>query len=153
MAHDYRVTARTDMNGAAEVEMGRSLVPFDARWGDDASGLAGPAEMLCAAFAACLLKNLERVGQLMPFSYETAEVTVTAYRRDVPPSFSAFDYEMTVVTDEPPERVQLLHRNLRKFGTVYNTLSAVCDISGKLVPVPRLLAGDRLEPVSLAPGS
>jgi len=32
---------------------------------------------------------------------------------------------MRLVTDEDERRVDLLHRNLRQFGTVYNTLAAV----------------------------
>jgi hypothetical protein len=41
-----------------------------------------------------------------------------------------------VVTDEPERRVELAHRNLRNYGTVYNTLAAVCDVHGEMVAVP-----------------
>lgn len=33
--------------------------------------------------------------------------------------------------------IELLHRNLRQFGTVYNTLAAVCDVHGRIVPIAR----------------
>ena len=39
-----------------------------------------------------------------------------------------------MLTDEPPKRVDLLQRNLAKYGTVYNTLAEVCEISGDIVP-------------------
>lgn len=45
-------------------------------------------------------------------------------------------YEMRITTDEPPRRIDLVHRNLRKFGTVYNTLAAVCQIDGQLTATP-----------------
>ena len=51
-----------------------------------------------------------------------------------PPRFTAICYELRVLTDEPPKRVDLLQRNLAKYGTVYNTLAEVCEISGDIVP-------------------
>lgn len=134
---DYRVTARTVGPGRARAEAGNEMIDFDASWASvDPSGLPGPAELLRSAFAACLIKNVERSAQLMPFRYEQAEVDVTAHRQDSPPKFTTIRYELRVTTDEPDERAQLLHRNLRKFGTVYNTLAATCDVDGSLRPVP-----------------
>jgi hypothetical protein len=37
-----------------------------------------------------------------------------------------------LATDEPPERVELLRRNLVKFGSVYNTLAAVFEVTGTI---------------------
>lgn len=59
------------------------------------------------AFAACLLKNLARAGSIT----------------------------LHVTTDESPRRVELVHRNLRNYGTVFNTLAQVCDVHGRLLPV------------------
>jgi hypothetical protein len=39
-------------------------------------------------------------------------------------------YLMRIVTDEPERRLELVHRNLRNHGTVYNTLAAACDVHG-----------------------
>jgi len=44
------------------------------------SGLPGPAELLASAFAACLLKNIEREGHLLSFRYQRVEVDVTVRR-------------------------------------------------------------------------
>ena len=44
-------------------------------------------------------------------------------------------YRLEVVTDEPPERVDLLHRNIRRHGTVYNTLAAARDVDGGIVAI------------------
>ena len=128
----YVVTARS-AGGTAEVMAGRSELGLDVRWGEPPSGLPGPAELLASAFAACLLKNLERSRSMLSFSYRSAEVRVTARRQDAPPRFVEITYRLTVATDESERRLDLVHRNLRKFGTVYNTLAAVCDVHGEVV--------------------
>lgn len=113
----------------------RRSLSIHAGAADESSGLPGPAELLASAFAACLLKNVERASQLMPFDYRGAAVDATAHRQDIPPRFTQMTYEIPVVTDESEDRAELLHRNLRKFGTVYNTLAAVC-IEDRLVRKP-----------------
>ncbi len=132
----YRVRARSIGGGRAEAAAGTETIAFDASWGSEPSGLPGPAELLASALAACLLKSLERSGQLLPFRYEGAEVDVSARRQDAPPKFAEVTWEMRLVTDEPEHRVDLLDRNLRRFGTVYNTLSAACAIEGRIVTTP-----------------
>jgi uncharacterized OsmC-like protein len=132
----YTVRARTSSGGRAEVDAGTETVAFDASWAAEPTGLPGPAELLASAFAACVLKNTERASQLLPFRYERAEVDVVARRQDKPPQFVEITYQLRLVTDEPQNRVELLHRNLRKFGTVYSTLAAACTIDGQVVVTP-----------------
>ncbi|WP_219070870.1 OsmC family protein [Candidatus Mycobacterium methanotrophicum] len=115
---------------------GTETIAFDASWASEPSGLPGPAELLASAFAACLLKSLERSGQLLPFRYDHAEVDVAARRQDAPPKFVEITWEMRLVTDEPQHHVDLLDRNLRRFGTVYNTLAAACAIEGRILTTP-----------------
>ncbi|HQI66703.1 MAG TPA: hypothetical protein PLJ54_10015, partial [Rhodoglobus sp.] len=67
--------------------------------------------------------------------YDSAEVTITAHRQDVPPKFTELEYELRIVTAESERRVDLLHRNLQQFGTIYNTLAAACDVHGTIVVV------------------
>ncbi len=136
----YAIQARTTAPGRAEVVAGQETIVFDASWGAEPVGLPGPAELLAAAFAACLLKNLARAGQLLEFRYSYAEVDVTARRQDSPPKFVEVAYELRVTTEETEHRVDLVHLNLRKYGTVFNTLGAACDVHGQVVvvrPVPR----------------
>ena len=115
--------------------VGSETVAFDASWGAEPSGLPGPAELLAAALAACLLKNLARTSDLLGFSFEDAEVEVTARRQDRPPRFVEVAYSVRITTDEPERRVELVHTNLRKYGTVVNTLAAACDVHGEVVAV------------------
>lgn len=129
----YRVRARTTPDGPARIEAADQMIPVDAAWDRPPSGQPGPAELLAAALAACLLKNLNRAGRLLPFHYADAEVDVLARRQDTPPRFTRFTYELRLVADEPQRRVDLLHHNLRRHGTVYNTLAATCDVQGRIV--------------------
>jgi hypothetical protein len=39
-------------------------------------------------------------------------------------------YELTVDTDEPPRRLELLHANVRKYGTISNTLALAVPLTG-----------------------
>lgn len=132
----YHVDAETCASGTGTIRTKATDLAFDAspRQGDE---LPGPADLLTAAFAACMLKNVQRMAQLMPFSFSTARIVVDAHRQDSPPRMDRIRYRLEVVTDEPPERVELLHRNVRKHGTITNTLAAVCDVEGEIVAVCR----------------
>ena len=72
---------------------------------------------------------------MMPFRYDSAEVDVQARRQDAPPSFVELAYEIRVVTTEDQRHIDMLHRNVKQFGTVFNTLAAVCEVHGTLIAV------------------
>ncbi|HEY0949839.1 OsmC family protein [Nocardioides sp.] len=137
----YRIHGRSVAGGDAHVEAATVTVPFDAGWNAPSKGLPGPAELLACSLAACLLKNLARAGALLSFDYDDAEVEVTARRQDTPPKFVEMTYVLRVTTDEPERRVKLLHSNLSRFGTIYNTLASACDVHGEVVATPRAAAG------------
>jgi uncharacterized OsmC-like protein len=130
----YEVSARIVHPGASEIEAKDVRVRFDSSPGQG-DALPGPAELLCGAFAACLLKNVERFSQMLPFEQRGASVRVTAERQQNPPRFTSIRFELHVVTDEPPRRVELLQRHLTKRGTVYNRLAAVCDVEDEVLAV------------------
>lgn len=133
--HRYDVTATTTGTGASSIRAKQSDLRFDSspRQGDE---LPGPADLLTAAFAACIIKNVERMGELLPFAYEKATVEVTAERQDAPPKITRITYVLTVVTDESDQRVDLLQRNIERHGTIFNTLAAVCDVTGTVSALP-----------------
>jgi uncharacterized OsmC-like protein len=137
----YTVRAQVVSPGVSrgEVEGKTETIMFDTSAGQSPS-LPGPADLLVAAFAACVLKNVERMSRLQPFRYEAAEIEVTAEREDRPPRISQIRYRLTVTTDEPQRRLDLLHRNIARQGTIYNTLARSCDVAGELVAMP---SGDR----------
>jgi uncharacterized OsmC-like protein len=92
-----------------------------------------PAELLLAALSACMIKGIERVTPMLKFSLRGVEIRVHAVRQDTPPRLESIDYEIRVDTDEPDRRLELLHDNVRKFGTVFNTVAPGTTLTGVLV--------------------
>ena len=44
----------------------------------------------------------------------------------------SIDYEIFVNTDEPDRRLDLLHCNVKKYGTVFNTVAPGTQLNGRL---------------------
>ena len=61
---------------------------------------------------------------------------VVVEREEPPPRIVRARYALRVETDEPERRVELLHRNIRRFGTTTNTLAAACDLQREIVAIP-----------------
>jgi uncharacterized OsmC-like protein len=59
-------------------------------------------------------------------------VTISGVRQDVPPRRESITYEIVVDTDEPDQRLELLHNNVRKYGTVFNTVAPGTELTGVL---------------------
>jgi uncharacterized OsmC-like protein len=132
MTSSYQVVGVSRPGGHARIRCNATDVKADA--GSISDGIRpGPAELLCASLAACLLKNIERYSEILPFSYEKATVEIEAIRQDSPPLMTSLHYRVEVVSNEPENRGKLLHRNIRKFGTITNTLAAACELTGELV--------------------
>lgn len=92
-----------------------------------------PAELLLAALAACMLKGIERVTPILHFSLRSVRVVFHGVRQDVPPRLESIRYEIIVDSDEPDRRLELLHENVRRYGTVFNTVAPGTDLQGTLV--------------------
>ncbi len=91
-----------------------------------------PAELLLAALSACMIKGIERVVPILKFELRGVEVRVHGVRQDVPPRMESIAYEIVVDTNEPDRRLALLHDNVRKYGTVFNTVAPGTELSGVL---------------------
>jgi uncharacterized OsmC-like protein len=89
-----------------------------------------PAELLLAALSACMIKGIERVVPILKFELRGVEVIVVGVRQDVPPRMESIRYEIIVDTDESDRRIDLLHDNVKKYGTVFNTVAPGTDLSG-----------------------
>lgn len=92
-----------------------------------------PAELLLAALTACMVKGIERVAPILKFQYQGVEVQVDGVRQDVPPKMESIRYRIVVDTQESDQRLNLLHDNVKKYGTVFNTVSPGTDLQGVLV--------------------
>jgi len=91
-----------------------------------------PAELLLAALSACMIKGIERVMPILKFSLRGVEVRVHGVRQDVPPKMESITYEIVVDTDEPDQRLDLLHYNVKQYGTVFNTVVPGTVLRGAL---------------------
>ncbi|MCK9262037.1 MAG: OsmC family protein [Azoarcus sp.] len=91
-----------------------------------------PAELLLAALAACMIKGIERITPILKFDLRGVEIRIHGVRQDVPPKMESISYEILVDTDESAQRLKLLHDNVKKYGTVFNTVAPGTMLSGDL---------------------
>ena len=127
----YSAKGFNSPGGAARIEALQATIAFDGSPGMG-DAVPGPAHLLAGAFAACLLKNVERFHTMLPFEYSEASVEIELERQDAPPAIVRATYVLEVHSDEPLARCALLHKNVRKYGTVTNTLAAACELEGSL---------------------
>jgi len=67
---------------------------------------------------------------MLSFDLRGVEVSLHGVRRDS--SMIRIDYEIVVDTEEGDARLDLLHRNLQKYGAIFNTLAGVTDLAGTI---------------------
>ena len=91
-----------------------------------------PAELFLASVAACMIKGIERVIPILHFDLRGVEIRLRGVRQDKPPKMTEIEYELIVDTDEPDRRLDLLHENVRKFGTISNTVAAATNLHGQI---------------------
>ena len=131
MGMSFHISAHREGPHASLVECKSARIEID-------TDLAGrldafnPAELLLAALAGCILKGIERVCPILQFQLRAVHVDIDGVRQDVPPRLEAISYRILVDTDESDARLDLLHENVRKYGTVYNTVAPGTILSGTL---------------------
>lgn len=128
---EYRVNARRiDQHGSeASAKEATLVLDTDMKGRVDAFN---PAELFLASIAACMLKGIERVTPMIHFQLRGVEVRLHGIRQDAPPMMVAVDYELIVDTEEDDRRLELLHSNVRKYGTIYNTVSRATKLEGTI---------------------
>lgn len=128
---EYTVNARRLDAHGSEANTKDATITFDT----DIKGRAdafNPAELFLAAIAACMIKGIERVTPMLQFDLRGVEVKLHGIRQDSPPKIISVDYELVVDTDETDQRLELLHKNVQKYGTIYNTAAAATALSGRI---------------------
>ncbi|NWG26373.1 MAG: OsmC family protein [Pseudorhodoplanes sp.] len=128
---EYDVVAkRVDEHGSvARCKDAEIVLDTDVKGRADA---LNPAELLLAAIAACMIKGIERIAPMNNFKYRGVEVRLHGVRQDSPPFMASITYELIVDTDEDDRRLDLMHHNVRKYGTVSNTIAAATKLEGKI---------------------
>lgn len=69
---------------------------------------------------------------MLQFELRGVEVKLHGTRQDSPPKMAAIEYELIVDTGESDHRLELLHKNVRKYGTVSNTVAAGTALTGRI---------------------
>ena len=64
----------------------------------------------------------------------TGEVHFHGVRQGVPPRLELIRYEIMLDTDESDARLELLHQNVTKYGTVFNTIVPGTSVEGRASP-------------------
>ena len=129
---EFDVAAQRLSAHASQATCKRATIALDTDMAGNPDAF-NPAELLLAALAACMIKGIERVVPILKFELRGVEVCVHGVRQDVPPRMESISYEIEVDTDEPEHRLALLHENVKKYGTVFNTVAPGTDLSGVLV--------------------
>ena len=131
----YDIEAEQILPHVSTARAKRAQIYFDSSPGQT-EHLMNPAELLLSAFAACIIKNVERLSDILHFSYADVKVRVHGVREGPPPRITQVTYVIDIWTDENAHKVDLLHHNIRKFGTIFNTVSAASEVSGRIVTYP-----------------
>lgn len=128
---EYTVTAqRIDSHGSeARTKDAALTLDTDVNGRPDAFN---PAELFLASIAACMIKGIERMIPMLKFQLRGVEVKLHGVRQDSPPKMVSINYELIIDTDEDDRRLELLHYNVRKFGTISNTVAASAKLEGSI---------------------
>jgi uncharacterized OsmC-like protein len=68
----------------------------------------------------------------LKFQFDGMTVAPQADRQNSPPKLTAIRCEIVVATPESDARIDLLHRNILKYGTISNTLAAAVPLTGTI---------------------
>ena len=129
---EYLITATSLAKNDGQLDINQSNIEFGTTE-KTANELPNPAELFLSSLAACILKSVERFSNLLHFEYEKAAIKVNATRLEKPPRLENIHYELTVFSKDEKLNIELLKKNVEKFGTIFNTVQKSCSISGTIV--------------------
>jgi uncharacterized OsmC-like protein len=128
---EYRVSARRIDAHGSEATTKQASLTLDT----DIQGRAdafNPAELFLASIAACMIKGIERAAPMIHFNFTGVEIKLHGIRQDAPPMMLEVHYEIIVGTAEDDRRLELLHTNVRKYGTISNTVAKALKLEGTI---------------------
>jgi uncharacterized OsmC-like protein len=128
---EYHIKASSHSEQDAVVHIKQSHIDFGTTL-KTAETLPNPAELFLGSFASCILKNVERFADLMKFTYSAATIDVKATRLENPPRMDNIVYSLTIYSSDKKLNLELLKKNIEKFGTIFNTVKSSCTISGSV---------------------
>lgn len=128
----FEVTAdRVDASGSLVHSKHAELV-IDTGMSERPDAL-NPVELLLAALSACMIKGIERTAGTLGIEYHSVNVALTAHRPVDEARIEDISYSIRIGTQADQAKLDLLHKNLMKFGTIYNTVKSGTKLSGSIV--------------------
>lgn len=131
---EYSIKAFSSSNNNGRVIIKNSETSFGTTL-ESEEILPNPAELFLGSLSACILKSVERFSALMNFEYSKAEIKINSIRLEKPPRLDEIKYEIKITSQDDKLNINLLKRNIEKFGTIYNTVNSSCKISGEIVQI------------------
>lgn len=131
-SHKFNVSV-TNQGGSHAIAQARShQITVNVKKGSGKAGFTA-AETLLAALGACLLTNINAIGEKMHLQIDEARVEFDAERIDDPASITKISYNLILKSTESQEKLQELHDLARKWGTVTNTIANGITPQGELI--------------------
>jgi len=127
----YSIKANSSSKDNGIINIKQSEIIFGTT-SESTNTFANPAELFLGAFSACILKNVERFSDMLNFEYSNAEITVSATRLEKPPRMDDIKYELRIYSQDSKLNIDLLKKNIEKFGTIFNTAKSSCSITGEI---------------------
>ncbi|WP_027066106.1 MULTISPECIES: OsmC family protein [Maribacter] len=127
----YSISASSTSKQNAALHIKQSEITFGTI-AESSDTLPNPAELFLGSLAACILKNVERFSDFMNFEYTSAEIKISATRLEKPPRMDEINYELIINSQDKSINLNLLKKNIEKFGTIFNTVLTSCTINGKI---------------------
>lgn len=134
---NFELSATRLSSTASEVHSKEVTLEIDSGINPRPDALS-PMELLLAAQAACFLKGIERTAPTLNFEFTGVNIKLHATRPVLEARIEEINYLIEIETSESDDRLELMHKNLKKHGTIYNTISAGTSLRGELVARTRL---------------
>lgn len=128
----FEVSAQRQDDSVSTVHSKHALIEIDTSMSGRLDAF-NPVELLLASLSACIIKGIERVAGTLGIEYESVDVTLTAHRPVDEARIDDIHYLVSIETNVDQTKLDLLHKNLMKFGTIYNTIKSGTTLSGSIV--------------------
>lgn len=128
----FQVSATRQDDSGSTVHSKQALIEIDTSMSGRLDAF-NPVELLLASLSACIIKGIERVAATLGIHYESVDISVTAHRPVEEARIDDITYLVRIDTEADKSKLDLLHKNVMKFGTIYNTIKSGTTISGSIV--------------------
>ena len=79
-----------------------------------------------------MIKGIERVAPILKFAFRGVEVKLHGVHQNKPPKISRDHLQADRRYGRVDLRLDLLHENVRKFGTISNTVAEATKLEGQI---------------------